>query len=64
MLVLTRKIGEAIVIDGGIRITVTAIRGDKVRIGVEAPQDVRIDREEIHRRLAEFAETAAPDIAK
>jgi carbon storage regulator len=56
MLVLTRKIGEAIVIDGGIRVIVTAIKGDKVRIGIEAPPDVRVDREEIHRRLAEFDE--------
>ena len=34
MLVLTRKIGEAVIIDGGIRVTITAIKGDKVRIGV------------------------------
>ncbi len=54
MLVLTRKIGEAIVIDGGIRVIVTAIKGDKVRIGIEAPPDVRVNREEIHRRIAEF----------
>jgi carbon storage regulator len=56
MLVLTRKIGEAIVIDGGIRVIVTAIKGDKVRIGIEAPPDVRVDREEIHRRIAEFGD--------
>jgi carbon storage regulator len=51
MLVLSRKIGEEIIIDGCIRICVTGIRGDKVRIGVEAPPDVRVDREEVHQRI-------------
>jgi carbon storage regulator len=37
MLVLTRRVGEEIVIDGNIRITVTAIHGERVRIGVTAP---------------------------
>ena len=48
MLVLTRRVGEQIVIDGKILITVTAITGNKVRIGVTAPDSVRVDREEIH----------------
>jgi carbon storage regulator len=56
MLVLTRKIGEEINIDGRIRVTVTGIKGDKVRIGVDAPPDVRVDREVVHRRRCEFAE--------
>jgi carbon storage regulator len=55
MLVLTRRIGEEIVIDGGVRITVTAIDGQKVRIGITAPPDVRVDRSEVHLRRAEFA---------
>jgi carbon storage regulator len=55
MLVLTRKIGEEIIIDGRIRVTITAIDGSKVRIGIEAPADVRVDREEVHRRRQEFA---------
>jgi carbon storage regulator len=48
MLVLTRRVGEEIVIDGDIRITVTAIIGNKVRIGVTAPESIRVDRKEIH----------------
>jgi carbon storage regulator len=48
MLVLMRRVGEEIVIDGDIRITVTAIIGNKVRIGVTAPESVRVDRQEIH----------------
>ena len=59
MLVLTRKIGEEIIIDGSIRVTVTSVKGDRVRIGISAPPDVRIDREEVHRRLQEFAEPAS-----
>jgi carbon storage regulator len=60
MLVLTRRVGEEIVIGNDIRVTVTAIRGDRVRIGISAPPDVRVDREEIHTRLREFAEE--PDL--
>ncbi len=56
MLVLTRSVGQEIVIDGSIRVTITSIKGDKVRIGITAPPDVRVDREEIHRRLQEFAD--------
>lgn len=57
MLVLTRRIGEEIVIDGDIRITVVAIKGDRVRIGVTAPDFVRVDRQEVHeRRLQDEAE--------
>lgn len=47
MLVLTRKHGERIVIDGNITITVVEVRGDKVRIGIEAPKDVSVHREEV-----------------
>lgn len=56
MLVLTRKVGEEIIIGGSITVTVTSIDANKVRIGISAPPDVRIDREEIHRRIREFAE--------
>jgi len=50
MLVLSRGTGERLVIDDGrIRVTVVSTRGGIVRLGVEAPRDVRIDREEIHK---------------
>ncbi len=53
MLVLTRRIGEQIVIDEEITVTVVAIRGVKVRLGISAPPSVRVDRSEVHeRRLA------------
>ena len=56
MLVLSRKVGVKVVIDGCITVTVVAVDGNKVRLGITAPPDVRIDREEIHRQRMEFAE--------
>jgi carbon storage regulator len=52
MLVLTRRVGEVIVIDDDIRITVVSVRGDRVRLGITAPEFVQVDREEIHERRA------------
>jgi carbon storage regulator len=50
MLVLTRRIGEQIVINQEIRITVVAVQGNKVRIGITAPADVLVDRQEVSER--------------
>jgi len=50
MLVLTRRIGEEIVIDGAIRVIVLDVRGDRIRLGVSAPVSVRVDRQEVHER--------------
>ena len=47
MLVLSRKKGESVMIDGGIIVTVVEVRGDKVRLGFEAPREVTIDRKEV-----------------
>ncbi len=51
MLVLTRKIGETIILDGGIKITVSDIQGNHVKIGIEAPKEVKVYREEIVERM-------------
>lgn len=51
MLVLSRKKNESIVVAGGIVITVVDIRGDKVRLGIEAPREVAIHRREIHEAI-------------
>jgi carbon storage regulator len=54
MLVLTRRIGEQLVIDGNIVVTIVAIEGNKIRLGVQAPPAIRVDRQEVHaRRLAD-----------
>lgn len=61
MLVLTRKKNGKLVIGDNITITVVEIRGDKVRIGIEAPKDVTVHREEVY--LAIAAEKAAEHLA-
>lgn len=48
MLVLTRNRGEKIMVDDNIIITIIEVRGDKVRIGIEAPRDVSVHREEVY----------------
>jgi carbon storage regulator len=61
MLVLTRRIGEEIVIGDDIRVKITDIIDNTVRIGVTAPQSVRVDRQEIHlRRSVAVAEINRP----
>ena len=53
MLVLSRKRGERIVIGSNIELTVVDVRGGSVRLGFDAPQEVSIHRQEIHRRIQE-----------
>jgi len=53
MLVLTRTMGEKIVLDGGITLAVLEIRGGQVRIGIDAPQGTKIRRAELPEREAE-----------
>ncbi|MFO0798603.1 MAG: carbon storage regulator [Gemmataceae bacterium] len=52
MLVLTRKTGQEIVIDGEIRITVTSIGDGRVKLGITAPSHVKVDRAEVAARIA------------
>lgn len=66
MLVLSRKRNEQIVIGGSIVITVVDIRGDKVRLGIEAPTDVPVHRKEVYdaiHRSGHQAETGTEDPA-
>lgn len=60
MLVLSRKVNEAIVIDGGIVVRVVEMQGGRVRLAIEAPRDIRVDREEVSERVraAGFQPTA------
>lgn len=59
MLVLSRRIGESIVIGNQVTITVLEVRGDQVRIGIDAPRDVQVHREEVWQQLQEENERAA-----
>lgn len=53
MLVLTRKLGESIAIDDHIKITVVQIKGKQVRLGIKAPHETKIHREEIYEAIQE-----------
>ena len=55
MLVLRRKVGESIVLDGVINISVLAVEGERVKIGISAPPDVTIVREELLRIVTDAA---------
>jgi carbon storage regulator len=59
VLVLTRSVGESVVIGDEVIVKVIEVRGDVVRIGVEAPASVRIYREELYRELVEANRAAA-----
>ncbi len=48
MLVLTRKVGESIIIDDHIKIRVVQLKGKQVRLGIEAPKETKIHREEVY----------------
>ena len=51
MLILTRRVGEMICIGPDVTVTVTAVRGNQVSLGIAAPQDLRVDREEIRAKV-------------
>ena len=63
MLVLTRKPGERILIGDDIQVTILDVRGDGVRVGIDAPRGIRIQRDEVVQAVAEsnLAASAADD---
>ena len=59
MLILTRKPGESVYIGDNVKVTVVEIKGSQIRLGIDAPQDVRIYREEIYLAILEENRQAA-----
>ena len=52
MLILTRRVGESLKIGDDVSVTVLSVNGNQVRIGIDAPKDVAVHREEIYQRIA------------
>tara|TARA_B100000809_G_scaffold37595_1_gene32896 strand:- start:35 stop:244 length:210 start_codon:yes stop_codon:yes gene_type:complete len=63
MLILTRRVGEMLMIGDKVTVTVLGVKGNQVRIGVDAPKEVAVHREEIYRRIHQEAEQPGSTIS-
>jgi carbon storage regulator len=60
MLILTRRVGETLMIGDEVTVTVLGVKGNQVRIGVNAPRDVTVHREEIYERIKREQQSEEP----
>ena len=64
MLILTRRVGETLMIGDSVSVTVLGVKGNQVRIGINAPKDVAVHREEIYQRIKREHEGGAEPSAQ
>lgn len=62
MLILTRRVGETLMIGDEVTVTVLGVKGNQVRIGINAPKTVAVHREEIYQRIKGEHEAGGPEI--
>ena len=59
MLILTRRIGEKLIIEGNVSVSVLSVKGNQIRIGIDAPPEVEVHREEVYQRILEQRQALA-----
>lgn len=59
MLILTRRVGESLIIGDDVTVTILGVKGNQIRIGIDAPKDVSVHREEIYQRIQQEREGGA-----
>lgn len=64
MLVLTRRVGESIMIGDDVVVTVTAIRGGQVTVGISAPKEIDVHREEVYERIRNSELARTPSLSQ
>ncbi|MDX2418981.1 MAG: carbon storage regulator CsrA [Xanthomonadales bacterium] len=65
MLLLTRKVGEKLKIGDDVTVSVLGVKGGQIRIGIDAPRNVKVDREEVFQRIQKEGETSSrPNVVR
>ena len=64
MLILTRRVGETVMIGDDVTITVLGVKGNQVRVGINAPKSVAVHREEIYERIKREQQSGVPETPK